>query len=304
MKKIILFLLILSASCASPQVTVTSAKRVTVTSPPLAATIIPTPTLHPQFIELQSQIAASGETFTLRSDGTIEQMTSEGAVTVPGLAVDKNGVMTLSVGDDLVILDPADVTWSEENIFIKGYTQDENGKWGVERPIKEFPICTPENFCDCQFDLENDIWNGDVDKWLLTLSKPFDIEKINNVPLVWYQGWGRIQYSADTDPNFRIPGSEQQHREATAGLLVYEENGVKYEYIFIPLEFYDPATGKSHWVKTVTAIYERGGLTAKSFEDWVSGHWDEMRYMPIVTTNKFHAVEIYDPLVGLTFQTH
>lgn len=39
--------------------TVTSV--VTVTSPPPTATLIPTPTLHPQFIEIQEQLAAAGE---------------------------------------------------------------------------------------------------------------------------------------------------------------------------------------------------------------------------------------------------
>lgn len=68
MRKIFLaaFVLFLTA-CSSPQVTVTS--QVTVTLPPPTAAIIPTPTLHPQFVELQDKVAASGERFTLLPDG-------------------------------------------------------------------------------------------------------------------------------------------------------------------------------------------------------------------------------------------
>lgn len=91
--------------------------------------------VSPQWFELQSQIASAGEIFTLLADGTLEQRTSEGAVTVPGLTVDKNGVMTLQVGDQLVTLDPAEVKFDDtKGVSVKGYTQDENGDWGVESP--------------------------------------------------------------------------------------------------------------------------------------------------------------------------
>ncbi|MDP2777382.1 MAG: hypothetical protein Q8O48_07045, partial [Anaerolineales bacterium] len=54
-KKILLPILSLFLmACASPQVTVTF--NVTVTSPPPTATVIPTPTLHPRFIEIQDQV--------------------------------------------------------------------------------------------------------------------------------------------------------------------------------------------------------------------------------------------------------
>jgi hypothetical protein len=39
--------------------------------------------VSPQFIDLQTQIAAAGETFTLLPNGTIERRLLEGAVTVP-----------------------------------------------------------------------------------------------------------------------------------------------------------------------------------------------------------------------------
>ena len=114
MNKILLPLLaLILAAYASPQVIVTPFAEVTVTSPPPIATAIPTPTLHPQFIELQDKVAASGERFALLPDGTIEETTAEGATIVPGISVDKNGVMTISVNGESVTLDPADVKFDD-----------------------------------------------------------------------------------------------------------------------------------------------------------------------------------------------
>lgn len=128
MKKIlfpILTILLTACSSSSTQVTAT----VTVTSPP-TATVIPLPTLHPQFIAIQSQVAASGERFTLLSDGTIQETTAEGAVTVPGLSVDKNGVMTIIVNGETITLDPSKVIIDDETGFsYPGYEQDANGEW-------------------------------------------------------------------------------------------------------------------------------------------------------------------------------
>jgi hypothetical protein len=92
--------------------------------------VIPLPTLHPQFIAIQSQVAASGERFTLLSDGTIQETTAEGAVTVPGLSVDKNGVMTIIVNGETITLDPSKVIIDDETGFsYPGYEQDANGEW-------------------------------------------------------------------------------------------------------------------------------------------------------------------------------
>ena len=70
MNKILLpFLALFLAACASPQVIVTPFAEVTVTSPPPIATAIPTPTLHPQFVELQDKVAVSGEQGRVRGGG-------------------------------------------------------------------------------------------------------------------------------------------------------------------------------------------------------------------------------------------
>lgn len=94
--------------------------------------------VSPQFIDLQTQIAAAGESFTLLPNGTIEQMTEGGAVSVPGLAVDKNGAMTLSVGGEFVTLDPAEVKFDDEKGFLPdGYILSENGDWVEAEVLSE-----------------------------------------------------------------------------------------------------------------------------------------------------------------------
>jgi len=135
MKKILLPILsLILAACSSSQVAVTRSAQVTVTSSPPTAAPIPTPTLHPQFVEVQDQIAASGETFTLLPNGTLEQMTEGGAVTVPGLSVDKNGAITLRGDSSQVTISPEDVSFDDTNgVNVAGYTLDEaTGLWRVE----------------------------------------------------------------------------------------------------------------------------------------------------------------------------
>ena len=137
MKKISIILFIFTstalstslAACSVQQPQVTATSEVTVTSLPPTATIIPTSTLHPQFIEVQEQIAASGERFTLLSDGTIQ----DGAKTVPGLSVDKNGAITLQGDSSQVIINPEDVSFDDtKGVNVNGYTLDEaTGKWGA-----------------------------------------------------------------------------------------------------------------------------------------------------------------------------
>ncbi|GAB1471318.1 hypothetical protein MASR2M66_21960 [Chloroflexota bacterium] len=124
MKKSIVLLTILLTSC-TPQVTVTS--EVAVTSTPVPTQIpIPTPTLHPNFVNVQEQIAASGGRFMLTADGAIQ----DNGVPINGLSIAPDGTMTITVDDEEMALDPADVDFDDEKgIAIKGYKQDTDGKW-------------------------------------------------------------------------------------------------------------------------------------------------------------------------------
>jgi hypothetical protein len=95
---------------------------------PATSTPIPTPTLHPEFIALQETIASSGERFTLQANGTIWD--GENKVALPGVRVDRNGVMTITVNGEQITLDPSKVILDDENGFsYPGYEQNANGEW-------------------------------------------------------------------------------------------------------------------------------------------------------------------------------
>lgn len=170
--------------------------------------------------------------------------------------------------------------------------------------IPSYPVCALENFENCTFTLE-DFTSGKADAWLNTLKRPFDLEKMNPVPLEIVDG--QIIPNHRTAPNFEVPGSETFHRDTTFGLLEYEENGVVYRYIFIPVEFYDQKTGESHWVKTLRPFYS---LPGRSIDDdermkFIVEAWGLMRVLPISTSSNFsNTVDFADPVVSKVFERY
>ena len=309
MKKILLpVLALILTACASPQVTVTRFAEVTVTSPPSTAATIPTPTLHPQFVTLQEQIADASDKFTLNSsNGLIEFQSESGVVAVDGIRINPDGSGTLTTSEGEVGFDPNGLTFDAKSATFV----DETGKswvWDAKKrlvpavEVKQFPVCGIENFRECPVTLE-DILNGNVMRWLETQKKPFDTDKIKNVPLIWYEGWDRIQYDTRTAPNFTDPATDQQHRDIAMHLQNVVD-GVTYNYIYLPVEVYDPATKESHWVQTVSPIQARGTFSAKDAEAWAIKYWHDMNFAPIVTSNLLIGIKTPDPLVGLTFQAH
>gem|GEM_PF-2084948 len=138
MKKISpLILLTFILIACSPQVTVTS--EVTVTLAPPTQTPIPTPTLHPQFVQLQNLISNSSN-FILLPDGTIEN----NGVVIPNLHVDQNGVINLIINNEHVAMDISQVRFDDENgLTIDGYELDENGAWVEAEPKLENGVGEP-----------------------------------------------------------------------------------------------------------------------------------------------------------------
>ncbi|MBM3178850.1 MAG: hypothetical protein FJZ86_00695, partial [Chloroflexi bacterium] len=121
MKKISIFLFGFLAACSvqQPQAIVTHSAQVTVTSSPPTATPIPTPTLHPQFAELQSQIAAGGETYTLNADGQIEMQTEQGMTIVPDILVYPDGTMTFTHNGQEFTVNPETLEINGQTITFK-----------------------------------------------------------------------------------------------------------------------------------------------------------------------------------------
>jgi hypothetical protein len=115
----LLAIFVLLAAC-SPQVTVTL-------PPPPTETLVPTPTVHPQFLEWQESIAALSERFALMPDGSIQ----DNGMPVPGVRVSPDGVMTLTLADGTeMTFDSSDVSFDDEKGFgAEGYKLNDNGEW-------------------------------------------------------------------------------------------------------------------------------------------------------------------------------
>ncbi len=181
MKKTFLFAFIFLAACSGqiPQVTVTS--EVTVASLPPTETPTPTPTLHPQFIALQDQIAASGERFTLNPDGTVQ----DGATAIPELNVAPDGKITITVNGEQVEINPSIMNFDDENgLSIEGFEDtDGDGEWEVAQ-------LTPEQ--QLAVDLER--WNMTGDKYNVEYDEEGKIElreKGTNRLVYWDGKWGK-----------------------------------------------------------------------------------------------------------------
>lgn len=266
--------------------------------------------VSPEFIALQDRIAAAGESFTLLPNGTIEQMTEGGAVIVPGIAVDKNGVMTLSVGGEFVTLDPAKVAFDDTNgVTIDGYTFNENGEWRVE-VIKEYPICTPENFRDCEIPVE-ELFDGTYFRWLEEQAKTLACSPNMRTDVKMVE-WARgvIIPDPDTAPNFTKPGSEFFIRDHTAGFtrfILPDEQEV--HYVVMPLFMCDLSDqAKIYPIITVASAYYPTWKQQKSNQvfmaDLVPRWRKDMNITAIVAGDALQdpgREGIKDPLVARTF---
>ncbi|MFN3492688.1 MAG: hypothetical protein ACK40V_10755, partial [Anaerolineales bacterium] len=218
MKNIIFLLIALILCACTPQVTVTS--EVTATLAPPTQTPIPTPTLHPQFSAWQELISSSGR-YTLTPDGLIQ----ENGVAIAGLQVDSNGVMTLTVNNEKIILTLNDVSFDDEKgLIIDGYELDENGEWvEAEEPVKEFPVCSSVEYRDCKLESVDDL--AEYYRWFETLAQPFEAGQLDQRP--WYlDGLGTIVPDLWVP---REPGTVTAHLNITFAVL--EVDGIQYKII-------------------------------------------------------------------------
>ena len=173
---------------------------------------------------------------------------------------------------------------------------------GVEKALFDLEpenTCQIENFRDCPIGAE-ELFDGTVDKWLETLSRPFDAEKVKEVPLQRYvlgKDFEVIGYNIGTSPNFENLGEQIPpfRRDVVAGYIALEQDGKTYDYIFMPVEYWDKNTGQSCWVKLVYPVGDE-----KAETELIRIWREQMNITPIVTTN--HLVDrATDPLVSMTF---
>jgi hypothetical protein len=204
MKKMSCFLLLpallLSACQTTPQVAATL--------PPPTETPIPTPTLYPAFIDLQTHITSQGERFTLSADGTI----ADGAETVPGVRVSPDGMMTLTLADGTtVMLESGQVSFDDEKGFgIEGYELDENGDWVEVKEIRQFPECSFEDFKSCSVAIEDTQAKQDYVRSLVT-PEMFNLDnlKYTKMNVVKLPFGSMMVPDVETAPNYTGANAER-----------------------------------------------------------------------------------------------
>jgi len=267
----------------------------------VAATAVPVLSL-----EQQAKLAEVNQKFTgsfvVSEDGGIKNI--EGT-DIAGITYDvESGMILLQLDNEKVSLQPSQMSVNADRaVHIIGYEQNaDTNEW---KEIMKFPVRQIENFRECKI-TEDDILSGRIDRWLETLSKPFDLSKINlDAKLVWYEGWQEIMYNVDTSPNFSIDGSEPFHRDIVACYLQVERDGKTYDYIFMPVEFYDKATGKNWWVKLVVPLYDPQYNYDKTSDEFYITTWrNDMKISIIVTANSIPMWNQVDPLVASTFEKY
>ena len=128
MKKMYLlaFIFILTACSTQPiQATVTRFATMTATLPPPTATVLPTPTLTPQFLAIQTQVAAT-ENYTIMGNGNVEGKLPDGTIgVVPGVHLNPDGKgYTIIVNGAPVVIGADKVSINDNGISIDGYTFD------------------------------------------------------------------------------------------------------------------------------------------------------------------------------------
>ena len=157
---------------------------------------------------------------------------------------------------------------------------------GEEVEIPQYKICSNEKFYECVITQE-DLLNGKYWLWLNTLDVKFDPSKIKDVPFVIDTGeygssWvDRTTVYHDSGPDsaadFADPSTAPFVRDVTAGVVLFNDNGVETFDSVKPVFFYDKKTDTTYPVIAVESYYnnvpgqERGprsGGHAKNDRNW------------------------------------
>lgn len=311
MKKTSIFLFIFASTALSTslaacsvqqlQVTVTSAPteccaKVTVTSTPHPTeTPFPTPTLHPQFIAAQEKVAASGERFILLPDGTIQ----DGAIVVPGLLVDKNGIITLQGDSSQVTISPEDVSFDDDKgVNVAGYTLDqETGKWGVERPIKEFPWCKDMHlFEQCVIDVADLQEHGRFTQSTLTegLFDPTQLKIMTEFNSISSPNGKLLVPNIETAPNYKNEATAPFKKNYIFGMTTI--NGVDHYVIQVP--YYIEGVEVNDF-PVITGVRQVGNGAYREYN--VGVFLDRMNVVPWNISDLSLATEYINPKTGVNF---
>lgn len=107
---------------------------------------------------------------------------------------------------------------------------------GETKQMPEYPICTPENFRNCDILVADVIENGNYFLWLQEQAKSISCSANmrTDVPMTDYYG-RYITPNYQTAPNFRVPGSEFFVRDYTSGIIRFPFEDKEWNYVMLPL---------------------------------------------------------------------
>lgn len=312
MKKSILFLLILASillACA-PQVTVTP--EATATLPP-TETPIPTPTLNPQFISIQAEIAQS-EYFTLLPNGTIEERTSDGGYKlVTGIFVNASGTIFLEVENEKIKIDLDDVTFNESGLKIKGFVINETGDWRkIEKSLKAIPLCesaydvlTPMNDLNPEHIIdEKDLQS--VANWIQTqltedMFDPSKLKLLSDVGMrsVYGVDGELLIPETNTAPNYKDPLTTP-FLKSNPWCGAIEIDGLPYMVVFIP--YYVNELSATEW-PVLVGLFPFGTELRGARPRAIEIYTEKMNVIPwIIDESSINlALKFVDPLTEENF---
>ncbi|MBI5945555.1 MAG: hypothetical protein HY864_14435 [Chloroflexi bacterium] len=138
MRSFIIFAILFSLLTACSPQQVTAIPTATATLPPPTATVTPAPTISPAFLDLQTQIAANTQNYTIMGNGGIQGTLPDGTIgVIPGITLNPDGeTYTLIVeGEPPVTIDASDVTITDEGgVQVAGY-QNADGDEDYEKVV-------------------------------------------------------------------------------------------------------------------------------------------------------------------------
>ncbi|MCE9644724.1 MAG: hypothetical protein K8S20_01900 [Chloroflexi bacterium] len=307
MKKILFpILALILVACATSQVTTTS--EVIASLPPSTMTIVPTPTLNPQFVFLQEQIADSGNRFALLPDGTIQETTLEGIKIIPGISVDNEGQIRLMVNGEEVVLSLADMNLNEiDGIKIKGFTYDEHtNEWAKTK----FQVNDDyKNFLECYVPPEA-ILDKSYVEYLKTLDWPdFDLASLKFQVMVKAGNnnqYENLTYDFYTAPNYPDPKTRPFQRKVFCH-TIYNETF----YGVVPTRYYSNGVNPQDYPWVIGLIYlgpvGEGESSVAGKQSFMNTYVEEMNFPVYKMTNLLFPpgfTPIPDPLPTAIFEKY
>ncbi len=167
--------------------------------------------------------------------------------------------------------------------------------------IKQFKICSPEEFYNCPV-TEKDLKDGSYLNWLKTLSKPFGVSK--TVPLQSFAA-RIVVYNTKTLPNFKNLDGVDFRRDVTSAMLTRTEpDGYTHDYAVMPIEYGvndDPK--QNEWVISLHAYYYPGHNFTREEQLKTLKAWrNKMKFTPLLMSDRIMGTDLKDPLVAETFE--